>query len=58
MTRTVQLFNFPALLLLISLLFFFMKSDRRISRTEGAGLLACYGGYVAALVVMTLTGRA
>lgn len=57
MTRTTQLFNFPALLIILLLFLYAILSARRITRTEGFALLAFYGVYVAGLVGITvLTG--
>ncbi|MGH7819652.1 MAG: calcium/sodium antiporter [Candidatus Binatia bacterium] len=55
MSRATQLFNFPALLAGMALVLVAIRSDRRVTRREGAGLLAYYGAYLAALVVLTIT---
>ncbi|MBM3853652.1 MAG: calcium/sodium antiporter [Verrucomicrobia bacterium] len=56
--RTTQLFNFPALLAMCGLLLFVMRSDHRITRREGAVLLAAYGAYIGAVVMLTIAGSA
>lgn len=56
MSRAAQLYNFPALLLLLLLLVGMLASHSRITRREGAGLLAFYGAYIVGLVVLTVLG--
>jgi cation:H+ antiporter len=54
MNRVTQLFNFPAMLAVMTLLFWVLLTDHRITRREGALLLAAYGAYIAALVILTI----
>jgi cation:H+ antiporter len=54
LSRVTQLFNFPALLMAMTLLLVMVISERRITRREGVGLLSFYGLYLAALVALTL----
>lgn len=54
MDRMTQLFNFPAMLAVMGLLCWMLRTDRRVSRGEGFTLLAAYAGYLAALVGLTL----
>lgn len=54
MDRVTQLFNFPAMLAMMALLGWILWTDRRVSRREGAVLLAVYGAYLAALVAITM----
>lgn len=44
--RSTQLFNFPVMLLMILL------TDRRVTRREGAVLLAVYAMYLAGLITV------
>lgn len=57
MDRLTQLFNFPAMLAVMALLFWMLWTDRRVSRREGVVLLAVYAAYIIALVVVTITAR-
>lgn len=52
--RLTQLFNFPALLVVMALLLWMLLTDRRVTRREGTALLVTYGVYITALVVLTL----
>jgi len=54
MDRLTQVFNFPALLLIMALLLWMLLTDRRVTRREGVVLLVTYGVYIAALVGLTL----
>jgi cation:H+ antiporter len=54
MDRLTQVFNFPAMLAMMALLLWMLLTDRRVSRREGAVLLASYGAYLVALVVLTI----
>jgi cation:H+ antiporter len=54
MDRLTQAFNFPAMLVVMVALLWMLLTDRRVTRREGAVLLALYGIYLAALVAMTL----
>jgi cation:H+ antiporter len=53
MDRLTQLFNFPAMLGIMSLLFWLLLTDRRVTRREGALLLTVYAAYLAALSGLT-----
>lgn len=57
MSRTTQLFNFPALLVLCGLFAWMIHSGRDLDRREGLTLAIFYGGYVAILVTLVLLGR-
>jgi cation:H+ antiporter len=58
MDRLTQLFNVPAMLLVMGLLLWMLLTDRRVTRREGAALLVTYGLYLVALIGLTLiTGR-
>ncbi len=54
MDRLTQIFNFPAMLAVMLLALWVLLTDRRITRREGALLLAAYGAYLAALVTLTI----
>lgn len=54
MSRLTQAFNFPALLAVMALLLWMLFTDRRVTRREGAVLLAAYGAYLVALVALTV----
>jgi cation:H+ antiporter len=56
-TRSSQLFNFPAMLLFFGLLIWMMRTDHRITRREGAMLLAAYAIYLSVLLLVSLAGR-
>jgi len=56
--RVTQLFNFPAMLLLMVVLLWMMFTDRRITRREGIILLTSYAAYLIVLIVLTITGKA
>lgn len=53
MDRMTQRFNFPAMLGVMVLLCWMLRTDRRVTRREGFTLLAAYGGYLAALLGLT-----
>jgi cation:H+ antiporter len=57
MSRTMQMFNFPALLLAMGLMLHMLLSDRRVTRREGAFLLGFYGLYLSVLIVLTVVKR-
>jgi cation:H+ antiporter len=52
--RLTQLFNFPALLAVMAILVVMLWTGRRVTRREGAILLAVYALYIAALAGITL----
>jgi len=52
MSRVTQLFNFPALLIIMGLVCWMLVREPRLTRREGKVLLACYGVYLAALGVV------
>lgn len=56
--RITQLFNLPAMLAIMGLLFWMIRNDRRITRNEGVVLLATYAGYMAVVVLLAVTGKA
>lgn len=56
MDRLTQLFNFPAMLGVMLLLVWMLRTDKRLSRREGVALLAVYAIYLAFLVVLTPRG--
>jgi cation:H+ antiporter len=53
MSRLTQLFNCPAMLAFMGLLLWVLLTDRRVTRREGAVLLAAYGAYLAVLITLT-----
>jgi cation:H+ antiporter len=57
MDRATQLYNFPALLIMMALLFQVLRSDHRVTRREGLLLLASYGVYITGLVLLTMLQR-
>ena len=56
--RLTQLFNFPAMIVMMLLLFWILWTDRRITRREGVTLLACYSLYLATLILITILAAA
>ncbi len=54
MDRVTQLFNFPALLLVMAVLVVMLWTGRRVTRREGMVLLGVYALYLGALTVLTL----
>jgi cation:H+ antiporter len=57
MSRVTQLFNFPAMLVLMILATVMVISDSRVSRKEGGVLLGFYTGYIAVLVLLAVLGE-
>jgi cation:H+ antiporter len=57
LSRVEQVFNFPAMLLMMGLLLYMLLSGKRVTRREGVILLACYGLYIGALVALTVGAR-
>lgn len=57
MDRQTQVFNFPAMLVMMSLFLVMLLTDRRVTRREGAALLLAYGAYLGILIALTITGR-
>ena len=53
MSRTTQLFNFPAMLFMFGLLLWMLVTGRRVTSKEGVMLLASYSLYLAGLVLLT-----
>jgi cation:H+ antiporter len=51
--RLTQLFNFPAMLAIMALLCWMLWTDHRVTRREGALLLAAYAAYLVVLVGLT-----
>ncbi|HOW65126.1 MAG TPA: hypothetical protein P5186_06620 [Candidatus Paceibacterota bacterium] len=54
MDRVTQLFNLPAMLVMITVLFWMLRTGFRVSRREGGVLLAMYGAYLVAVVGITI----
>jgi len=54
MDRLTQVFNFPAMLAIMGLLWWMLRTDHRVTRREGLVLLAAYGSYLAVLIALTL----
>jgi cation:H+ antiporter len=52
MSRTTQLFNFPMLLVVMTMFFLFIKFGSKITRKEGAMLLGFYALYLVCLIVI------
>ncbi|MEW6158479.1 MAG: calcium/sodium antiporter [Verrucomicrobiota bacterium] len=53
MDRLTQLFNFPAMLGIMILLLWMLRTGHRVTRREGAVLLGVYALYIATLLIMT-----
>ncbi len=53
MSRATQIYNFPALLVLMITLLWMLMTRRRVTRLEGRGLLVFYALYVAGVVIST-----
>jgi cation:H+ antiporter len=56
MTRLTQLLDFPAMLALMGLLVWALLTQHRLTRREGVILLLSYLGYIATVVILTVTG--
>ncbi len=56
LNRLTQVFNFPALLLMMAVFLWMLITDRRVTRKEGMVLLTLYGLYLGTLVTLTLMG--
>lgn len=54
--RLTQLFNFPAMLVMMSLLLWMLLTDRRVTRREGVVLVVVYGVYLTTVAAVTLYG--
>jgi len=54
MTRITQLYNFPAMLILMALLVFFLVSKKGLSRKNGMVLLCFYAVYISGLIILML----
>jgi len=54
MNRQTQIFNFPAMLVVMSVLVWMLWTDRRVTRKEGVGLVLLYVVYLTVLVGLTL----
>lgn len=54
MDRQTQVFNFPAMLIVMSVLVWMLWTDRRLTRKEGVALVIIYASYIMALVGLTL----
>lgn len=54
MDRLTQLFNFPALLVIMAVLVLMLWTGRRVTRREGVVLLGIYALYLGALTTLTL----
>ncbi len=54
MDRLTQLFNFPAMLVTMLLMWWMLKTDRRVTRREGAILLVCYAAYIGGVVALAV----
>lgn len=57
MTRLTQLFDFPALLVLMGVLVWRLWTQHRLTRREGVILLASYAAYITTVVVLAVLGR-
>jgi cation:H+ antiporter len=53
MTRLTQQFDFPAMLALMALFVWVLWTRHRLTRGEGAMLLAAYAGYIAGVIVLS-----
>jgi len=56
-SRENLMFNLGALLAIIALVIWFIRTDRRITRREGGALLGFYGLYVVVLIGLTMIRR-
>ena len=56
MTRTTQLFNFPALLVISGLLAWMIWTGRNLSRRDGLKLTGFYAAYIAVVLAIAITG--
>lgn len=54
MDRLTQVFNFPALLAVMALLFWMLRTKTQVGRREGMALLGVYAAYLFGLVTVTL----
>ena len=54
MDRETQLFNFPAMLIVMAALVVMLWTDRRVTRREGAVLIGIHAGYLALLIGLTI----
>ncbi len=52
--RLTQVFNFPAMLVIMAVLLWVLLTDRRVTRKEGVLLVALYASYLALLTIITL----
>lgn len=57
MDRSTQLFDFPAMLLLMGVLFRALWTQHRLTRREGVMLIFCYAAYIAGVVILTIVGH-
>jgi cation:H+ antiporter len=57
MDRVTQLFNFPAMLVMMGLVVFFALTGRRVSKREGGILIGCYVAYLIGVVLITIGNR-
>lgn len=54
MDRLTQVFNFPALLAVMALLFWMLRTKTRVGRRAGMALLGVYAAYLVGVVTVTL----
>jgi len=57
MDRLTQMFNFPALLVGMALMFWVVHSDQRVTRREGFFMLGYYAVYLTIIVGLTFARR-
>lgn len=57
MERLTQLFNFPALLVGMGMMLWFIHSDKQVTRREGGFMLGYYAVYLSVVVVLTVMVR-
>lgn len=53
-TRTTQLFDFPAMLALMGLLVWTLWTQHRLTRREGVILVVSYAAYICAVIIITV----
>lgn len=57
MTRLTQLFDFPALLVLMGVLVWTLWTQHRLTRREGVVLMVAYAAYITGVVILAMLGH-
>jgi cation:H+ antiporter len=55
--RSTQLFDFPAMLVLMGVLFWALWTQHRLTRREGVILIGSYAAYIAGVVILTVASQ-